>query len=129
MLHLNKKIYSNFGFEKNYDECNKFIRLTISRYFDIEIQELKEEKEKEEKEKERRPNNEENYNTTKGDAPAPYQFSIVKFKKDFFNLGKLFWNSEKNYKIIDKIEETNLKNNSKLQEKIFSINSLHVYEI
>ena len=128
---LVKKIYSNFGFDKNDDECNKFIRLAISRYFNIEIQELKEEKEKIEREKGSgiRPNNEERNDTatddgtTKGnDAPAPYQFSIEQFEKDYINLGKLFWNSEKNYKITDKIEESNLKNDSKLQEKIFDIN-------
>lgn len=28
---LVKKIYSNFGQEKTYDECNKFIKLKISQ--------------------------------------------------------------------------------------------------
>ena len=111
---LVKKIYSNFGQEKTYDECNKFIKLKISQYFDIELEEFKKDKEKEEKEEE------ETNNTNPG--KKPYQFSIEKFEEDYINLGRLFWNSEKYYKLSEKIEEYSLKTNSKLEEKIFTIN-------
>ena len=33
LTNLVKKVYLNFGFEKTYDECNKFIKNKISQYF------------------------------------------------------------------------------------------------
>ena len=35
---LVKKIYSNFNQTKNKDECNEFIKLKISQYFDIDME-------------------------------------------------------------------------------------------
>ena len=116
---LIKKIYSNFGIEKSIDECNKFIKLKISQYFDIDITEVKEEKEKEQ-EQEESPGG----STCGGgsnDAPVHYEFDIKKFEADYINLGKLFWNSETNFKITEKIVEKNLKS-EKLEDKIFTIN-------
>lgn len=112
---LIKKIYSNFGFDKSYDECNKFIRIKIAQYFNIDIPELKEEKEKEEKV-------EKDINdTTRGEA-APYVFNIKKFEKDYINLGRMYWNSGVNFQITDKISEQYLGKENKLEEKIFTIN-------
>ena len=74
-----------------------------------------------------------NKESTMGDAPPPkpkyvkvfkehqveipYSFNINKFKKDYTNLGKLFWNSRPNFhsENSDKIEEI-----GRLGESIFS---------
>ena len=111
---LLKKIYSNFGIEKKVEECNKYIKVKISQYFNLEIPELKEEQKREEKE---------NKKTTDGnESPAPYQFTMKQFERDYTILGKLFWNSEMNFKITEDIEREFLKQDSNLKEKIFTIN-------
>ena len=38
---LVKKIYSNFSIDKKYNECNDFIKLKISQYFDIILRLIK----------------------------------------------------------------------------------------
>ena len=126
---LVKKIYTNFNItDRNKEQCNDFIRLKISQYFGIDMKidtskfshyelELADD----------------NKESTMGDAPPPkpkyvkvfkehqveipYSFNINKFKKDYTNLGKLFWNSRPNFhsENRDKIEEID-----RLGESIFS---------
>ena len=94
---LVKKIYSNFGFEKNENECNDFIKSQISNYFGFSSKD------------------------NKDTPPSAYEFNIEQFKKDYINLGKLFWNTKNNYLIdIDKIK---VEENNKIEEKIFQINN------
>ena len=145
---LVKKIYSNFNIEKSSIDCNDFIRLKISQYFDIDMKidvskfnhyELNRV-------------NDDNVGTNCGDdeqdkpAPRPrYEkvfvphqtyipntFDLVKFKRDFINLGKLFWNSRpelpKNENEKQQIEET-----EKLGDFVFSnskyISALRIYQL
>ena len=61
--------------------------------------------------------------------PGPYKFTIEKFKRDFINLGRLYWNSEENFKINEKIEENYIKNKNNFEEKIFSFNDQDENEI
>ena len=49
-----------------------------------------------------------------------HKFSIEKFQKDFYNLLRLFWNSERNFQINEKIEQQLLKNENKVEQYIFS---------
>ena len=53
--------------------------------------------------------------------PRPYKFSIEQFQIDFINLGKLYWNSEQNFQISEKIEEKYIKDGNKLEKNIFEI--------
>ena len=105
---LVKKIYQNFGIEKTYEACNLFIRYKISKYFDISL-----EKEEKNEEKEEEP-------TGRG-APVAYEFNIEKFQRDYTTSINLYWNSENNFKIMEKIAEQSLKYNNKLADKILKI--------
>jgi hypothetical protein len=89
---LVKKIYSNFGFEKNENECNDFIKAQIGNYFGFNSQ---------------------------GTAPLPNNFNLQEFKTDYNNLVKLFWNSKSNY-MLD-IENMNLYTENKIEEKVFEL--------
>ena len=89
---LVKKIYSNFGFEKNENECNDFIKAQIGNYFGFNSQ---------------------------GTAPLPNNFNLQEFKTDYNNLVKLFWNSKSNY-MLD-IENMNLNTENKIEEKVFEL--------
>ena len=125
---LVKKIYLNFNIKKNYDECNAFIKLKISQYFDIDmnidrtqftIYEL----------------NEVDRNCD-GNEPAPKpkvlkvkkqketsvsdNFDLDKFKKDYTNLGKLFWNSRPNFHPKDEEEKKQIEETEKLGNSILS---------
>ena len=53
--------------------------------------------------------------------PRHYEFTIEQFQKDFINLGKLYWNSEQNFQINDKIEEKYIKHGNDLEKDIFEI--------
>ena len=66
---------------------------------------------------------------TNHQQPRPYKFTIEKFKRDFINLGRLYWNSEANFKINEKIEENYIKSNTNFEEKIFSFNEQDENEI
>ena len=65
----------------------------------------------------------------KNNQPRPYKFTIEKFKKDFINLGRLYWNSEENFKINEKIEKDYIKNKTDFEGKIFSFNEEDENEI
>ena len=54
-------------------------------------------------------------------APRPYKFTIEQFQIDFINLGKLYWNSEENFQIHEKIEKKYIKDGNKLENTIFNI--------
>ena len=106
---LVKKIYSNFGIEKNYEECNNFIKKIISRYFNL--------------------NNENNHNNTVNEEirsptgnedDAPYTFTIEQFSKDYINLVKLYWYSKENFRTNDNIQENILKQGNTIEEKLFT---------
>ena len=120
---LVKKIYSNFGIEKNYEECNNFIKQKISQYFNLnvegnegnEIQKNKIEKKNKSHEDETSPGNDDD------DEPAPYHFTIEQFTKDFNNLVKLYWYSKDNFRTNDNIIEKELQKGSNIEEKIFKI--------
>ena len=111
---LVKKIYSNFGIEKSYEECNNYIKIKIAEYFDIDLPKLKDAKKQLEKE--------EVHFVSTCEGPKAYEFNMDKFKKDFINLGRIFWNSQQFYNISEKLAESNLKDKSKLEEKIFNTN-------
>ena len=129
---LVKKIYQNYNINKNYTQINEFIKLKISQYFHIDMTidksqfshyELEEIKDM-------------NYETCEGDvAPGPpsYKkvfkehivkipdsFKIDKFKQDYINLGKLFWNSRPNFHPKNEKEKKSIEKTENLGESIFS---------
>ena len=129
---LVKKIYSNFNIKKNNDECNNFIKLKISQYFDIDLNIDKSQFNKYEL-------NEIYEGTSDGDCnPAPQVQTKIKvkqeayipetfndarfqkFKQDYINLGKLFWNSRPNFRPKDEKEKKNIEETEKLGDSIFS---------
>ena len=101
---LVKKIYLNFGIEKNYDECNNFISTKIAQYFNLQNELNKE-----------------------ASSPAPYNFSIDQFKKDYLNLLKLFWNSKNNFRLEEKFENK-LKTKNKIEEKLFNLDNKEIID-
>ena len=109
---LVKKIFFNFGIEKTYEKCNLFIKHTISKYFDISLEQNKPSKDE----------NEENDESPGKEAPAAYKFNIEKFQRDYITSINLYWNSENNFKLIEKIAESSLRYDNKLEEKILKIN-------
>ena len=127
---LVKKIYYNFNIKKTNNECNNFIKLKISQYFDIDMEIDKSQFNKYEL-------NEVYEGTDGGDiAPAPQIQSkpkfetyipetfneerFKKFKQDYINLGKLFWNSRPNFLPKDEKEKKNVEESEKLGDSIFS---------
>ena len=113
---LVKKIYSNFGFEKTYEECNNFIKHKISQYFNLHIGENEGQA------------GQTNANTNTGtttspgnDDPAPYNFSIEQFTKDYIRLIKLYWYSKDTFRTNDSIQEEQLKKGSTIEEKLFKM--------
>ena len=196
LTNLIKKIYENFGINnKTEKDCNNFIKIKISEYFNINIelekQKLKEEKDKKGKDKkmdkkgidkendkkqngkkDKEEDKKENENGKKAkekenkedeeggvtpplimhtntgtntgdeiypvfsledmveedeiddfvfeDAPVRQnKFTIEQFEKDFKNLGRLYWNSEKNFQISEKIENKYIKDIDKLEKDLF----------
>ena len=125
---LVKKIYSNFNINKNYNECNDFIKLKISQYFDIDLNIDKSQFSKYELE--------EIHDSPDGDNAAPRarvvkklrvhetyvsnHFDINKFNEDYINLGKLFWNSRPNFHPIDENEKKDIEKTEKLGDSIFT---------
>ena len=131
---LVKKIYSNFGFEKTYDECNNFIKHQISQYFNLQSDqnEIQHEQANEiiiQPKNEKTSNNTPNEDITppgKDDndnniTPAPYHFSIEQFTKDYKRLIRLYWYSKDNFRTNDTIQEDQLKTGSNLEETLFNI--------
>ena len=133
---LVKKIYSNFGFEKTYEECNNFIKHKISQYFSLQIGE------NEGQAGQTNANANTNTGTTTGeqnidstdkgspenntispgnDDPAPYNFSIEQFTKDYIRLIKLYWYSKDTFRTNDSIQEEQLKKGSTIEEKLFKM--------
>ena len=131
---LVKKIYSNFGFEKTYEECNNFIKHKISQYFNLHIGENEGQA--------GQTNANTNTGTTTGepnidstdkgspenntispgnDDPAPYNFSIEQFTKDYIRLIKLYWYSKDTFRTNDSIQEEQLKKDSTIEEKLFKM--------
>ena len=108
---LVKKISFNFGIEKTDEKCNLFIKYTISKYFDISLKETKPSKDE----------NEENDESPGKEAPVAYKFNIEKFQRDYITSINLYWNSENNFKLIEKIAENSLRYDNKLEEKILKI--------
>lgn len=54
------------------------------------------------------------------DVPVrPHKFTIEQFEKDFKTLGKLYWNSESNFQISEKIENKYIKDADKLEKDLF----------
>ena len=132
---LVKKIYSNFGFEKTYEECNNFIKHKISQYFNLKIGENEGQAGQEDQ-------TNTNTGTTTGepnidskdkgspgnntispgnDDPAPYNFSIEQFTKDYIRLIKLYWYSKDTFRTNDSIQEEQLKKDSTIEEKLFKM--------
>ena len=114
---LVKKIYTNFGIEKTYDECNDFIKKVISMYFDIDLKKKKEEKQE----------IVEIFSTVEGDendnqGAAPYKFSLEKFSADYTNLLNLYSDSKNSFKITEHIEEKNLKSKEGINEIVLNKN-------
>ena len=97
---LVKKIYANFGLEKNHDECNNFIKKKLSEYFNLQINQQEEEL---------------------GSTAAPCDFNINQFKKDYNILVRLYWYSQSNFRVYDKSENQKLKTDNKIEEKIFNL--------
>ena len=58
---------------------------------------------------------------------------MEKFKKDYINLGKLFWNSRPNFHPKDEKEKKELEEKEKLGDSIFSnmdiISALRIYQL
>ena len=116
---LIKKIYSNFGYEKTYEECNNFIKNKIAQYFSLNVGNNKtSETKKEEK-------NETAENSSKiideGDGPAPSHFSIDQFIKDYVNLVKLYWYSRDTFRTHDNIQESKLIQGNEIEQKLFNV--------
>ena len=121
---LVQKIYSNFGLDKTKVECNDFIIKVLSLYFNIDLSEVKSGKKSDDKNIKNK--NEEDYDcTVEGDNeyPAPYDFSLEKFAADYANLLNLYSDS-KNFKIIEHIEEHNLKTKENINEIILNKNNI-----
>ena len=106
---LVKKIYSNFGEEKNYDECNTFIKIKLAQYFNLDIEGLNIPK-----------NDNDESDTCTDEDPAPYKFNIDRFKNDYTTLVKLYWYSKINFRLDDRLEANKLKTNSNIENKIFN---------
>ena len=138
---LVSKIHSNFNIKKNNNECNDFIKLKISQYFDIDMKIDRTQFNSYEL-------NEVNEETCSGDEPAPRPvakkaekhetyvpdtFNMEKFKQDYINLGKLFWNSRPNFHPKDDKEKKQLEEKEKLGDSIFSnmdnITALRIYQL
>ena len=138
---LVKKIYSNFNIQKNDNDCNDFIKLKISQYFDIDMEI------DETKFNHYELNQVDDVGTCCGgdDRPAPKpkfvkvfvqhetyipdSFDINKFKKDYINLGKLFWNSRPEHP-KDEQEKQKMEETEKLGDAVFSnINEISPFRI
>ena len=117
---LVQKIYKNFKMEKTQEQCNNFIKKYIIDYFKLKVQNKKEIEEKVDAYDDcgNRINNCRNQ--------FKDEFDRAKFVKDYSLLGKMFWNSELNFKIKENIEtdwlisENNEENNSKKNKKQLS---------
>lgn len=130
---LVKKIYNNFGYNKSTEECNKYIIITLKQYFKLKIEENQDnEKDKnKDKDKNKEKEEEEDDDDYLEEGDTPYEedddnnndvFNFDQFKKDYINLGKLFWFSKKNFKIEeDKTENILKNNNNNLAERIFNL--------
>jgi GTPase Era involved in 16S rRNA processing len=126
---LVKEIYLNFGYKKSTKECNNYILLKLSQYFQIKLNFLEntkkeENKANEEEEEEDDDDDEEGIiaETPMGDDEENKEFDFVQFKEDYVNLGKLYWFSKKNFKIEqDNAEYVLKKNNIQLVDKIFNL--------
>ena len=141
---LVKKIYSNFNIQKNDNDCNDFIKLKISQYFDIDMEI------DETKFNHYELNRVDDVGTCCGgdDGPAPKpkyvkvfvqhetyipdSFDINKFKKDYINLGKLFWNSRPEHP-KDEQEKQKMDETEKLGNVVFSniseISPFRIYQL
>ena len=129
---LVKKIYKNYNIDKNYTQINEFIKLKISQYFHIDMKidrsqfshyELEEVDEKEDDSPDGnkpapRPQYKKVFVEHKVEIPA--SFNIDKFKQDYINLGKFFWNSRPNFHPKDEIEKETIEKIEKLGENVFS---------
>ena len=124
---LVKKIYNNFGHNnKSTEECNNYIKTTLKQYFKIKIEEKKEnEKDKnkdKDKDKEKKEEEEDDDTPYEDDDDNNDVFNFEQFKKDYINLGKLYWFSKQNFKIEEDKTENVLKNiNNNLAERIFNL--------
>jgi len=126
---LVKKIYKNYNIDKNYTQINEFIKLKISQYFHIDMKIDRSQFSHYELE-------EIEQGSPVGDEPAPSpryrkvfiehkveipaSFNINKFKQDYINLGKFFWNSRPNFHPKDEIEKETIEKTEKLGEDVFS---------
>ena len=59
-------------------------------------------------------------NNDEGDDPAPYNFSIDQFIKDYINLVKLYWYSKDTFRTNDNIQEDKLKEGNVIEQKLFN---------
>ena len=121
---LIKKIYSNFGFEKSYEECNNFIKEKISQYFNLKIEGNNQQNQQGNGGQAQQKNeiiSQVKPTTSGDDEPAPYHFSIEQFTKDYMNLVRLYWYSKDNFRTNDNIQESQLKKGSNIEEKLFKV--------
>ena len=97
LTNLVQKIYNNFGFEKDKEECNRIIIKYLKIYFKVDIINniLKEGDERNSCIEEFR-----------------NDFDKDKFIKDYLLLSNLFWNSDLNFRIEETIEEDLLNRNN-----------------
>ena len=117
LTNLVKKIYSNFGYEKSYEECNKFIKVKLSEYFNLN----NDGENGVNMPKALPPKKDDDITATvEDDNPAPYHFNIAQFKKDYSALVRLYWYSKNNFRLDDKLETSKLKANSNIENKIFN---------
>ena len=140
---LVKKIYSNFNIKKNYNECNEFIKLKISQYFDIDMKidttqfnsyELNEVNDGCSPDGDRpAPSPRKVKVVAKHEIQVPSSFNIDKFKQDYVNLSKLFWNSRPNFHPKDEKEKKIIEDTEKLGDSIFSniefISPYRIYQL
>ena len=77
LCELIQKIYHNFGIDKNIDECNEYIKKCLYKYFNID-----------------------------GQKNGANEGQIIdKLERDIINYRNLFWNTNKNFKLKEQIEQ------------------------
>ena len=129
LTNLIQKIYTNFNItNRDKKQCNDFIKLIISQYFSIDMEidtfkfshyELELVNDNAQSPMDGAPPPKPKYVKVfkEHQTEIPNSFNINKFKKDYTNLGKLFWNSRPNFHSENSDE---IKEIDRIGESIFS---------